>query len=355
MYKIKRMCISLAMAVAVLFGSVFSFLGVKDVKANALVGGAEGRSNVVYYFCDYYPTFPNTMLKSVFNENLLVYDIQEVDESTFNDMVSNGYFTGLGMNSMFILDLNTFAPETSVLCNVFCQIKIEYGCKTVMVANEVSASGVVFSQLEECLDLVYNSTCRMQAFAQEIVATQMLGSVGNGMVNGTTFLFDNIIDDTEYYRGAGLDMLRDADPFFGYFIDELLGYAVPDPSLMSVTDDERLTNAGVRILLHTGNGYFVDAISGDRNIPFPDASEYSPETQDYAVVGFSNIDPLLGGMIDYFHDNVNGVPAFVLPVHILEVEPIEYGDDGISAFIFSGADDNAEDFLTILQNWYYSS
>ena len=104
MYKIKRMCISLAMAVAVLFGSVFSFLGVKDVKANALVDRAYGRTHLVYYFCDSYPTFPNTLLKTIFTEDLLVYDIQKVDESTFNDMVTaDGYFAGLGMNSMFYL------------------------------------------------------------------------------------------------------------------------------------------------------------------------------------------------------------------------------------------------------------
>lgn len=355
MYKMKRMCVSLVMAVAVLFGSVFSFLGVKSVKANALVDGAYGQTHLVYYFCDYYPTFPNTMLANVFYEDLLIYDIQEVDENTFYNMIGNEYFLGLGMNSMFILDLKTFAPETYMLCDLFCQIKSEYGCKTVLIVNEVSASGVVFSQLEECLDLVYNSTCRLQAFAQQIVATQMLGNIGNGMVNNTIFLIDNIVDNPEDYAGLGLDALREADRFLDYFIDEVLGYAVPDPSLTSVTDEEWLTNAGVRILLYAGNGCFVDVISGDRNLPFPDANVYSPATQDYAVVGFSNIDSELWGMIDYFHDNVNGVPAFVLPVHILEVEPIEYGDDGISAFIFSGADGNAEDFLTVLQNLYFSS
>lgn len=353
MYKMKRMCISLAMAVAVLFGSVFSFLGVKDVKANALVDEAYGRTHLVYYFCDSYPTFPNTLLKTIFTEDLLVYDIQKVDESTFNDMVFDEYFAGLGMNSMFILDLKTFAPETSVLCSLFCEIKSEYGCKTVLVTNNVSSSGGVFSGLEDCVDLFYSSTCRLQAFAQEIVTTQRLGYIGNGMVNGTTFLIDNILDNPEDYEGAGLDTLCDADPFLDYFITELLGYAVPDPTLTTVTNDDWLTNSGIRIWLQTGGGNFVDAISGQTNTSFPTVNDY-PTTQDYAVIGFSEIDLQFGGMIDYFHDNVNGVPEYVLPVHILEVEPITYAEDGISAFIFSGADANAGEFLSVLRNLYLS-
>ncbi|MBQ8429492.1 MAG: hypothetical protein IJX30_05305 [Clostridia bacterium] len=363
MDKIKRMCISLVMAVVVLFGGIFSLFGVKNVKVNALVNEAYGRTHLVYYFCDSYPTFPNTLLKTIFTEDLLVYDIQKVDESTFNDMVTTDeYFVGLDMNSMLILDLKTFAPETSVLCELFCQVKSGYGCKTVLVTNNVSSSGVVFSSLAECVDLFYSSTCRLQAFAQEIVATQRLSNIGNGTVNGTTFLIDNIIDNPEDYAGAGLDTLCDADPFLDYFITELLDYADPDPTLTTVSSEDVLTNSGIRIWLQTGGGSFVDAISGQTNISLPDTNGvinvYPTATQDYAVVGFSNIDPQFWGMIDNFHDNVNeigGIPSHLMPVHILEVVPIEYGEDGISAFIFSGADANAEDFLTVLQNLYFSS
>ena len=50
MDKIKRVFVSMMLAVALLFGGVFSFFGVNHVKAKALHGEYYGADNIIYYF-----------------------------------------------------------------------------------------------------------------------------------------------------------------------------------------------------------------------------------------------------------------------------------------------------------------
>lgn len=362
----------MVMAVVLLFGGVFSFFGMNGIGAKALVDGGYDRNDIIYYFSDYYPTISHTTFSQAVGKNCLVYDVQKVDEEEFGDMVSDDYFSGFGYNCMFILDIKTFAPGTDLLYELFSYLKDVEECKTVLITNSVSSAGLVYNTISEYVDIHYNCTDdRLGAFAEAIVTRQMeefadkyLTITGNGTLNNTTFLIDNILDDLTECVGNGLDYLREVSPFFNRFIPALLEYAMPDPDLVTVSNEDILTNSNIRILVHTGECTFVDVITGEDNIALPNNDGLYPTAlQDYAVVGFSNLDKDLWNMLkafrEYVVDEDDSLSAFeaeyLLPIHLLEAEPIIWDEDGLVVSAFFGDDENPDDLLTALVALYESA
>ncbi|MBQ8429301.1 MAG: hypothetical protein IJX30_04325 [Clostridia bacterium] len=362
MDKIKRVFVSLAMAFAVLFGGVFSLFGVNNVKAKALGGNYFGQDNAIYYFSDYYPTLSNIELSSSFGVNGLYYDVQKVDENEFASMVNANYFSGFGDYCTFILDIKTFAVDTTVLDTLFDYLKNEEGCYTGLMLSSLAASGITDWSFADNVDIFATvDFSELEIFAEDIVTRQCgtneaydFGPTGNNTLHNTTFLFDNILDNPVECAGMGLEYLQEISPFFDYFITDLLENVEPDASLEYSTPEEMLTLLGIRLLAHTTGNSYVDLLGGETVPVGTDISDLNPTAaQDYAVVGFSNLcDPDVYEMIEDFQD-ASGVSAwqaeYKLPVHILEAETINFGSDGIAASIYTGGENDASAFLDALQ------
>lgn len=367
MDKIKRVYVSLAMALVLFFGGVFSFLGVKKIKANALSDDYFGQANVVYYFSDYYPTFPNTVLSPSFPEGSLIYDVQRIDESDFSSMINANYFSGFGANCTLILDIKTFVLENSTLSGLCSSLKANYGCKIVLITTSLSSSELDTSELEDCVDMFYDTDfSKLEIFTQEIIAAQMRYDIGNGRLDGTTFLIDNILDEPADYAGMGLDYLCENSPFFDYFITELLDNIQPDASLEYSDTESMLTAMGIRIWHHTVNGAFMDMLTGNTVASLPEdvvnnfVDLFPTATCDYVTIGFSSLSLYVSNMIKSFQLRAVGLGRvqskseanMLSPLHILEAQKITYGDD-IAAFI-AGGDIDDEEFLSELEDLWAS-
>ena len=158
MNKIKKVCVSMAMAVVLLFGGVFSFFGVNSLKAKAV--SSEYSHEAIYYFNDAYPSLTHCKCWEEFT-HLPFYEYQQVDEDTFNEMANgitgdfeSSYFNDITDGALVIIDIKMFMPNDGALYVLFSGLKAK-GCTTAFIS--VYSSDEFSEGTLEYIDYFYQS------------------------------------------------------------------------------------------------------------------------------------------------------------------------------------------------------
>lgn len=254
----KKTFVSALLAVAMVLTCFLSFGG---VTADALSPEYIGISNSIYYFTDLYPTLHEEILTDEFgNDYNIVYDHQGITKDEFTTLVNDLYFTGFFEGSVVIIDIKTFMPDCTVLCDLFDSLKNDQGCKTVFVTafTEDQFNDTSFiNDVDVFFEDIYLE--RFGIFIEKAL-NDLLNK--NGMLIDTSYLIDGTWGEVLAYSNLDLETLCAAFPPLRVFLEKLLfqlyGFdEIPyDTCIQNLVDDE------VKILVHTGGYSFVDILTG---------------------------------------------------------------------------------------------
>ena len=295
--------------------------------AEAVAPGLVIGSNTIYYFTDLYPTLHEEVLFEEFGDDYdIVYDHQGVTKDMFTYMVNQGYFTGFYASCVVIIDIKTFIPDDTALNNLFTSLDNQ-GCKTVFVTSYpddvISSCGA---------DITFHDTEleRLGMFISDSLADLQND---NDTLENTFYLIDNTWGEVlNFYNGdvtePDLEMICNAYPPLRVFIEELLDFVLADVSISDDTCADTLSVAGIRVQVYTGNGGYIDILTGNGYSTdeivntIITGDDNAPNTCAFGIWAFqtSYYQSL------HYIQRQNGYP---LPIYALIVDPLLYDEDGL--------------------------
>lgn len=294
----KHKKLSILTAFFMLFACLFSFVGISKKNVSAAMPEYRGQSTI-YYFCDLYPSIDYATLTSTFgNEPTVLLDRQGVDDEEFTALVNSNYFSPFSEGQVVVIDIKTFAPTS--LFGLLGSLK-QQGCTVVLV----TAEHLEISADSSYVDVHYESNLeRYEAFIYNSIR-HIEGHSGNSSIQ---LLLDNNMFNGE--NAGDWETLTANCPFSRILIEKLLlfqyGFEAP-------TID---TPKFVQLLLHIGDGEYIDLIGGS----VTELEEYMPT---YAL-GSWNLDSDFYDHLYYLH-NVNRLQDTL----VMEGNKIVYSSSGL--------------------------
>lgn len=299
MKKLNKFFTYVMMAVMMVFTGFATFGGVKVKKASALVPGYIHTSNSIYYFCDLYPSIDYDTLQSDYGTNMnIILDRQNVNNDEFEALIDSGYFSGVAPDSIFVLDIKTFKPDSTVVSNLISNLRQVDGCKVVLVLPDTSDYSA--NQVEV---LCETNLSRMETFVKNSLL-YMNGGVPSDYRNLKILVDPNFINASSYY----IENMLEESPFVGF----LLG------TLGVINDDDvsqALNILNIEISLCEGNGEYIDL--------FGSGVDESATRETYAM-GCWSLDS------DFYNDlYAKQTNSELSLTFMMEGNPIVYGSSGL--------------------------
>lgn len=335
-----RKTISVLLASFVVFAGVFMFGSTerKDVSASS-----GGEITNIYYFTDYYPAVPYSVMVEKFPEYNIEYDHQYVDQSTMFQMVQSGYFDKFNDSYLVIIDIKSFDPVVSLLEPLFYSLHEEQGCRTMLICllAESDFDGELFlnyvdTYLQDNFDTLRDfivRTLRTQTDANDYPGVPDI--VIERLKNSVILLDGNLINSyelTEY----GVDYMCTKSPFLRILMEEI------DRELSKVLDVEEYSNYSMMLSILQQYEYnihflvkddvFYDLYNGDQysaeNVQ--ELKEMTAYGEIFAI-GFWELN---GFLYDFLLQAQNSGEG--MPVYVLEASPMRYSADGLVVIAFGG-------------------
>lgn len=341
MSKIKKVCVSMAMAVALLFGSVFSFFGVNSLKTKAMAPEYLANPTLAYYFNDAYPSLTHCAYEGEFGGNPF-YEYCKVNSGSFDEMANGegdfeySYFGNIAYDAVVIIDIKTFLPDDGTLYFLFSNLKAK-NCTTVFIS--VYSSDEFTEDTMSYIDYFYQSDySEMQAFISRML--RHLKEWSNplepeyGTIHDVCIFIDGSWVDMETYSASVQDFCESSF-YMNYFIEELRLYV--NSSNPEATIDDILLENNIHLLVHTesneaGEASFIDIVTWTEynNIKEIDEiynNEVNPITATYtAFIGFRAMDALLDSMLEAKQDEI-GISRVL--VYTYEKSHVNLDGDGL--------------------------
>jgi len=227
-------------------------------RAMALSNDYAGRSYMIYYFTDFYPTFNEEELLSDFPTYSVYMDRWDVDEAGFKKLVNADYFSGFGSDCVVIIDIKTFEPDLSLLATLFYKLKTNYSCKTILV-SQYDESDVASSAIDEYLDL-YVQDAEFATLWNFLYRSLY----HDGLTNIACLIDGKLIDVQEYIEvEADVDTMCDSSIFLRMLLEVM---ALDDFYNIASTDYQEIANKlrstyHVVLLVHLTGNKFVDILT----------------------------------------------------------------------------------------------
>ena len=297
MKKLNKFFTYVMMAVMMVFTGFATFGGVKVKKASALVPGYIHTSDSIYYFCDLYPSIDYDTLQSDYGTNMnIILDRQNVNNDEFEALIDSGYFSGLASNSIFVLDIKTFKPDSTVVSNLISNLRQVDGCKVVLVLPDTSDYSA--NQVEV---LCETNLSRMETFVENSLH-HIYENSSNSYQNLKILIDPNFINASSYY----IENMLEESPFVGF----LLG------TLGVINDDDvsqALNILNIEISLYEGNGEYYNLFGS-----------YVGASYDTYAMGCWSIDS------DFYNDlYAKQTNSELSLTFMMEGNPIVYGSSGL--------------------------
>lgn len=348
MKKTTKLLVATTMAIIMLF-SCFSIWNV-----SAVVSSNTSPSEELYYFNDYYPTITKSDLQNQYQHFNIVYDHEWLDSERFNRLIDNEYFSSITNNSIVIIDIKTFLPDTDYLEDLFFDLKVNKGCRTMFVSIY---DANIFNQdpFWEFVDVYFQSNFeRLRSFI--INKLRHLTNNYTNSLSNTTIIIDSPLIDVAEYEGADIETLCEASPFLRILLEELayIFEGIDSTDDYSFIADELNGLYGINFFVYHSNAY-VDILTWEEYFisSFSDFQEnYNLQLGKICVFGFSHLDII-------FYNFLYGAEANSIDfsVYVLEVEPITTSPDGLDiitdgelALLYGEEWDEKTGFLSALQN-----
>ena len=341
MNKIKKVCVSMAMAVVLLFGGVFSFFGVNSLKAKAVA--PEYCNEMMYYFNDAYPSLTHCNYGGI-----SFYEYQKIDSDTFDDMVYGetgdfeySYFGDIAYGALVIIDIKTFLPDDGTLYTLFSGLK-EKNCTTAFIS--MYSSDEFSKDTLENIDYFYQSDYRnMRFFIEDSIRnfTERINTISmgqDGLENACIIIDQSWVE----FQGEGESTsINPNEPFFIEFLAESIkghtGSNLDD--IYGILQDNNIHLLVYRGFDDCGEAQFVDFttlqsynVTQLDELFDADALHFSnpqadPIEADYmCYIGCRAIDTYLHNML-YIKQQSVGVNN--LPVYTYERTHVDFGPDGL--------------------------
>ena len=345
MNKIKKVCVSMAMAVVLLFGGVFSFFGVNSLKAKAV--SPEYNNEMVYYFNDAYPSLTHCAYMAQFSD-MPFYEYQKIDSDTFYDMVYGAtgdfeysYFGNIAYGAVVIIDIKTFLPDDGTLYFLFSNLKAN-NCTTALIS--ICAEDEFTEDTMRYIDCFYQSDYRnMRFFIEDSIRnfTERINAISSGqdgLENACIIIDQSWVE----FQGEGESIsINPNEPFFIEFLGESIKQYTG-----SILDDIYgiLQENNIHLLVYRGfndygEGQFIDFttlqsynVTQLDELFDEDALQLSnpqanPIEADYlCYIGWRAIDTYLHNML---YVKQQAVGASNLPVYTYERTHVDFGPGGL--------------------------
>lgn len=316
------------MALLLIFGAFASLGAVKAQAAIGYIPAPQGDGIIdVYYLFDYYPEIGNTEMATDYPHVDIVYDRTTSNvEATLMTIAVGSYapINALPDNATVVIDIKTFKPEAELLANVFDYIEEHLNGKTFFVSvydddefNDATAGGTAIAYLDE----FYHSThIRLKDFCKHSTQHDI---DENGTLDDTCILIDgNVVDvnspfsDFSLLKNLLVELWSATDPQNHTSSSDYLSM------LRHLKEDHNIS-----LLVHTGGNTFKDmatqttyTASGSNTL-----DGLSTGWSYIYAIGFSHLDPSFHNYLEANQSNGNDIT-----VYLLEADPIEYSEDGLS-------------------------
>lgn len=319
------------LATLLAFVMLFSSFAVLNVSATPDDDDVEPIANL-YYFNDYYPTVPKSQMDEEYPDISSVYDHKWIDGEDFDIMVANNYFESIADESIVVIDIKAFLPNTSTLYNLFSSLK-DRGCMTIFVTIYDEEAYDDTSFMDYVDEYVVSEFQRLRNFLHlhfEWVKDTNLqfGADEYSPLQNTVFFIDGRLINDEEYSGD-VEYLCTDSPFLRIMLEEL---AEKCNIVTSGTSHEDLFGAlydeGIRIIAHVGPDEYLHLGSGTIYETSSLQELYSNDilSSSYvSAIGFSHLESNFYNFLDVGQEYVRRQLSSDLPVGIMEVEPFVPG------------------------------
>lgn len=321
------------LATLLAFVMLFSSFAVLNVSATPDDDDVEPVANL-YYFNDYYPTVPKSQMDEEYPDISSVYDHKWIDGEDFNIMVGNNYFESIADESIVVIDIKTFLPNTFTLYNLFYSLKSR-DCMIIFVTiyEEEDFNDTDFMDYVD--EYVVSEFQRLRNFLD--LHFQWVGDVNENLgadeyspLQNTVFFIDGrLINDEEY--SSDIENLCADSPFLRIMLEELAencGYQITDSTSYEGIFNPLVDNEGIQILAHVGHDEYLNLDSGTiyEISSLPELYSYDNFSCDHiSAIGFSHLESNFYEFLVVAQNYARRQLSSDLPVGIMEVEPFVPG------------------------------
>ena len=322
----KKSFVSLVLAVAMVITCFLSFGG---VTAAAIV--PEYDQHEIYYFYDCYPTAPKELISDINPEYSICYDGQAVSEDEFYSMINDRYFSGFEPGTIVIIDIKLFKPDLDHLAFLVECLKEEEYCATGLVTCH-TAEEIEEADMGMYLDMHFEAELvQLEDFVDGALSLQ---ASSTNTLQGTCFLIDSNMVEITYPNQVNMYSLLDTSPFLRLLWMGLCGtllnhsYEFGDNISYDTysNDTGALYNVyNVRLLVHIGNGQYMDVFMGQiysASTVQQLQSQLPSSTTRFCAFGFWS---LTGNFYNFLSAGQQSLGAGNLPVYVYEIDPIVPG------------------------------
>ena len=311
------------MAFVLLIGTLF--IGATDSRtAKALSPDYNGDPDSFYYFFDYYPSIPNSDIPSSLEEKFhynIIYDRQiKLTDVEFNNLVNSSYFAGFGHDSLVIIDIKTFMPDSQILNDLFYDLHENQNCKTAFVTTyaQTDFDDDAFLQY---VDVFYQSEFgRLKTFVKNSlfrINEFNMGEYGNTSFANTTILIDeNLIDYS--IDSIGINLSGEHSIFLNFLLELMYN-----------------SNFDIYVNVLTGETYFATSIADlkeqlnyneptDDDGGAPDPDRNISACDNLCAIGFWRLNSAFYAKLKEGKSDLTD-----LNIYVMEADPFEYGPDGL--------------------------
>ena len=326
------------LATLLAFVMLFSSFAVLNVSATPDDDDVEPIANL-YYFNDYYPTVPKSQMDEEYPDISSVYDHKWIDGEDFDIMVANNYFESIADESIVVIDIKAFLPNTSTLYNLFSSLK-DRGCMTIFVTIYDEEAYDDTSFMDYVDEYVVSEFQRLRNFLRhyvfKIIYSNLLSnSTSTTPLNNTAILIDGRLIGLDEDYDFNFDDACTNSPFFRILLEEFAGHITGGNNMSYSQIFSELAEMNISFYVHAGNNEYVN-LWLEELYEVENFEDFYSNTQDYwehiSAIGFSHLDPTFYDFLvqcqNFFHEYDSSVP----PVGVLEVEPFIPGPSPLIFF-----------------------
>ena len=343
-----KILFSTTLALIMLF-SCFTISSVYAISSNNI----SDPPTAIYYFNDYYPTVTKSEMQDEFLGMNIVYDHQWVDYYSFNNLIDNEYFSRVATNSVAIIDIKTFIPDTSYLSDLFFYLKNEKQCK-VMFVSAYALSDFDSNDFMDYVDGFFKSNFeRLRSFLRNALTDL---AQANGTIYDTAILIDGRLIDTDTYYRDDLEDIGDASPFLRYLAEEL--HNLFQPYSPDADPYDVFIDQSIQLLVHSGQEEFTE-IKDWFTYSAGSVEELEEQTSwtYICAFGFWQLEREYFNILLMGQDYIEAQLVTYLKVYILEVDPftppsslLDFLSDTELAYLYGEEYNERDDFFDELHN-----
>lgn len=335
--------------------AVFSSYSGSVNQASALPLDYKPQSDSIYYFYDYYPTVGYNTLCDMYSDYYIYYDYKPVNRDEFNELVGDAktpneesYFWGFDENTIVIIDIKKFLPSPDTLDLLALILLRDQNCDLIIVTSSydkynyphqtLPMSGVVF--------------IKDNGEAVKEITDKLIDEISNTPFSRNQYrilLDNNLVGIDDNYAGELEQLYKDSLAVRSLFtaLTRIEDFGGLFDYYVSMLKEEH----GIKILVHIQDRMFIDILANDRYIidSFRDIQfqNYEDEYETYpaAAMSFLRLNPDFYDLLLEFQSTDPDFPVFVI-----ERDPIEFSDDGLTV-ITAGDNSAAEELLAAIASF----